>query len=213
MSVTIETITGERLLSVVPDLARLRITVFREWPYLYDGNLAYEEDYLHAYMQSPETAVVVAKDSDRVVGASTCLPLKDEMACIRAPFEERGLSASDFFYFGESVLLESYRGQGIGVRFFEERERHARSASQASFAVFCAVRRWKTDPRRPDDAHSLADFWGKRGFSPLPGLFCHMSWKEPGIPGQRDHLLDFHIKPLRGDPIPEALLHNNQDED
>lgn len=96
-------------------------------------------------MQSPGTAVVVAKDGDKVVGASTCLPLKDEMACIRAPFEERGLSTDDFFYFGESVLLESYRGQGIGVRFFEERERHARSASNASFAVFCAVRRWKTD--------------------------------------------------------------------
>ncbi|NHN92057.1 GNAT family N-acetyltransferase [Acetobacter sicerae] len=213
MSVTIETLTGERLLSVVPDLARLRITIFREWPYLYDGNLAYEEKYLHAYMRSPGTAVVVAKDGDKVVGASTCLPLKDEMACIRAPFEERGLSTDDFFYFGESVLLESYRGQGIGVRFFEERERHARSASNASFAVFCAVRRWKTDPRRPDNAKSLADFWMKRGFTPLPGVSCHLGWKEPDVPGQRDHLLDFHIKPLRGAPIPEALLQKDQDED
>ncbi|NHN87205.1 GNAT family N-acetyltransferase [Acetobacter conturbans] len=210
MSVTIETISDERLLGVVPDLARLRITVFREWPYLYDGNLTYEEDYLRAYMQSPGTAVIVARDGDRVVGASTCLPLKDEMDCIRAPFEERGLSMDDFFYFGESVLQEAYRGQGIGVRFFEERERHARSASAAPFAVFCAVRRWKTDPRRPENAKSLVDFWAKRGFSPLPDVFCHLDWKEPGIVGERDHMLDFHIKSLNGAPIPEALLPKEQ---
>lgn len=205
MSVTIETVTGAGLHSIVADLARLRISVFREWPYLYDGALSYEEDYLRAYLGSSGTAVIVARDEGRVVGASTCLPLGDEMSAIRAPFEERGLDTADFFYFGESVLLESYRGQGIGVRFFEERERHARTASLARYAVFCAVRRWKTDPRRPENAPSLLDFWKKRGFLPLPDVTCHLEWKEPGLLGQRDHLLDFHIKPLHGDIIPEAL--------
>ncbi|MBV1838857.1 GNAT family N-acetyltransferase [Acetobacter estunensis] len=207
MSVTLETLTGEHLLSIVPDLARLRITVFREWPYLYDGNIAYEEKYLHAYMQSPGTAVVVARDGHEVVGASTCLPLKDEMTCIRAPFEARRLDTSDFFYFGESVLLPPWRGQGIGVRFFEEREKHTHITGNARFAVFCAVHRWKTDPRRPANAQNLAEFWKHRGFAPLPYVSCHLDWKEPGLEGQRDHQLDFYIKSLHGDAIPDALLH------
>lgn len=207
MNVALETLTGEHLLSIVPDLARLRITVFREWPYLYDGNIAYEEKYLHAYMQSPGTAVVVARDGHEVVGASTCLPLKDEMACIRVPFEARWLDTSDFFYFGESVLLPPWRGQGIGVRFFEEREKHARITGNARFAVFCAVHRWKTDPRRPANAQNLAEFWNHRGFTLLPYVSCHLDWKEPGLEGHRDHQLDFYIKSLHGDAIPNALLH------
>ena len=41
----VKSITGEEIYSILPDLARLRMTVFRDWPYLYDGTLEYEEKY------------------------------------------------------------------------------------------------------------------------------------------------------------------------
>ena len=47
MSFVIETLTGEALQRALPDLARLRIEVFREWPYLYDGTLDYERTFMH----------------------------------------------------------------------------------------------------------------------------------------------------------------------
>ena len=40
---------ADAILAAVPDLARLRIGVFREFPYLYDGSLDYERDYLADY--------------------------------------------------------------------------------------------------------------------------------------------------------------------
>ena len=43
MSLRVALLTGTALGQVLPDLARLRITVFRDWPYLYEGTLAYEQ--------------------------------------------------------------------------------------------------------------------------------------------------------------------------
>lgn len=206
MSITLETLSGEALRPVMADLARLRITVFREWPYLYEGDAEYEQKYLEFYVKSPAAAVVIARDGAQVVGASSCLPLQDEAPDVRAPFEARGLPPEQFFYFGESVLLPAYRGQGLGVRFFEERERYALKDSRAAFAVFCSVRRPADHPLRPAGAGTLHAFWAKRGFSPLPGVACTMMWKEPGQAEETRHWLDFFIKPLRSVPVPQVLL-------
>jgi hypothetical protein len=35
----VKSLTGSNIYAVLPDLARLRIIVFRDWPYLYDGTL------------------------------------------------------------------------------------------------------------------------------------------------------------------------------
>jgi len=47
--ITTRTLTGDGLTAALADLARLRIAVFRDWPYLYDGDEAYEREYLRAY--------------------------------------------------------------------------------------------------------------------------------------------------------------------
>ena len=39
----IRTVAGDELVAAIPALARLRMTVFRDYPYLYDGSEAYEE--------------------------------------------------------------------------------------------------------------------------------------------------------------------------
>ena len=58
-------------------VAVLRIDVFRDWPYLYDGAIAYEREYLEAYAGSNDSVFVLAFYGDAVIGASTGLPLID----------------------------------------------------------------------------------------------------------------------------------------
>ena len=58
MSFVIETLTGEALQRALPDLARLRIEVFREWPYLYDGSMEYEQRL--ADFARHESSIIVA---------------------------------------------------------------------------------------------------------------------------------------------------------
>ena len=52
----------DAIAAVIPDLARLRIAIFREFPYLYDGSLDYETDYLKLYATTPGAIVVTARD-------------------------------------------------------------------------------------------------------------------------------------------------------
>ena len=66
------------LKSYLPDLAQLRIRVFRDFPYLYDGTVAYEEKYLETYTRCAESIVVLVLDGSKVVGATTGLPMSAE---------------------------------------------------------------------------------------------------------------------------------------
>jgi GNAT superfamily N-acetyltransferase len=195
MSVRVETLTGARLAAHLSDVARLRIDVFRAYPYLYDGDLDYERKYLAAFAASSHAVIVAAFDGDQVVGASTAAPLGTQMAEIRAPFVARGEDHNAYFYFGESVLLRAYRGQGLGVRFFEAREAQARACG-ARFTTFCAVVRPADHPARPPGYLPLDAFWGKRGYAPQPGLICHLSWKEIGAGQESAKPMQFWMKRL-----------------
>lgn len=201
-SISVESCRGRELLGLLPTLGRLRAAVFRDWPYLYDGSPEYESGYLRTYADSDRAAVFVARDRDEPVGMATCLPLADETANVTAPFRAQGLDPARFFYFGESVLLPRYRGQGIGVRFFELREAHARAASDCDYATFCAVQRQPDHPARPADAVPLDTFWQRRGYRFRPDLSCTMRWKEVGRADKTEHTLAFWLRSLTGAPLP-----------
>jgi GNAT superfamily N-acetyltransferase len=193
---TFETLSGAALTARLPALAGLRISVFREWPYLYDGDAAYEARYLAAYAQSPGALVVAASTAaGEAVGIATCQPGTEASEKLRAAWANAGLDAASLCYFGESVLLPEYRGQGAGVRFFEEREAHARRLG-LSIAAFCAVVRNENDPRRPHDYTPLDGFWRNRGYAPRPDISTVMSWREVGDTRETPHVLSFWIKQL-----------------
>lgn len=200
--VRVETCTGHAIVPLLPALQRLRVTVFRAWPYLYDGDVEQESAHLRAFVDSPLAAIVVAFGGGAPVGASTCLPLGDEAASVRAPFEAAGIDPELVFYFGESVLLPEWRGDGIGVAFFERREAHARRVSACGYTAFCAVDRPAGHPMRPPGAAGLDGFWRNRGYTPYPGLACTMRWKDVGQDAPSEHVLRFWLKSLRGAPLP-----------
>lgn len=176
-------------------VAALRIAVFRDWPYLYDGDPAYEREYLDAYAASPDSVFVLAFDGDAVIGASTGLPLADDTAEFRAPFDAAGLDAARVFYFGESVLLPAYRGRGIGHAFFDHREAHARALGRFDLTAFCAVDRADDDPRRPPGHRGNEAFWTKRGYARQPGMAVRLHWNELDR-GDIEHGLTFWTRSL-----------------
>jgi len=201
--VTVAVAQGAALAALLPAMARLRVTVFRAWPYLYDGSEAYEANYLQTYVKAPGAAVAVARDGAAVVGASTCVPMPDASGEVQAPFLAAGLDLDDFFYFGESVLLDAYRGQGIGVRFFALREAHASALGRARFCTFCAVQRAADDPRRPPGAAGLDGFWARRGYVKRPDFSAQMRWKDLDEAEESPKTLIFWMKSLVGDSLPK----------
>ena len=176
-------------------VAALRIDVFREWPYLYDGSMVYEREYLEAYAGSNDSVFVLAFDGDAVIGASTGLPLVDDSAEFCAPFKARGLDAGRVFYLGESLLLPQYRGHGIGHAFFDHREAHARSLGRFDTTAFCAVDRDADDPLRPEAHRDNDAFWVARGYARQAGMTMRLHWNEIGL-GEIEHALTFWLRPL-----------------
>ena len=168
----------------------LRIKVFREYPYLYDGSLDYERDYLRPFLESAGSVLIVAADGKKLVGASTASPLSQALPEVRDPFRSANRKIVDYLYLGESVLLPAYRGLGVGHVFFNERERMAR-ASGLRKTAFCAVVRPGDDPRKPEGYKPLDEFWGKRGYQKIPNLTASFRWKEVGAKEETAHDMVF----------------------
>jgi GNAT superfamily N-acetyltransferase len=191
----IERLSGEALRARLDDLARLRITVFHDWPYLYEGELEYERGYLKRYAEAKTGTIVVALDGDKVVGAATALALEEEVDYVQAPFVAAGMDLTQIFYFGESVLLKAYRGQGVGVGFFNEREAAARQHGK-TICCFCGVQRPADHPMQPADYVPLDAFWAKRGYARRPDLVSSFSWKDIGDTQQTPKSMVYWMRAL-----------------
>lgn len=175
-----EAVADNRLAAVLEDLARLRIEVFAAWPYLYEGDIAYEARYLASFAASPGAVIILARNPQgQVVGAATGAPLSDHAREFAEPFAAAGLDPADFFYHAESVLLPDWRGHGAGREFFRRREQQALSQG-FSRAAFCAVIRGDEHPARPADYQPLEPFWRRLGYHPMPGAVAQFSWRDRG---------------------------------
>lgn len=195
MTIAVRPLTGAELHAAIDPLAALRIAVFAAYPYLYDGDVAYEAEYLKEFIAAPDAVLVAAFDGPRIVGAATASPMWAQKEEFRAPFEARGIDTRKLFYFGESVLLPEYRGHGIGHAFFDHREEQARKCG-ASAATFAAVIRPDDHPERPEGYTPLDAFWIRRGYAKVPGFITELEWKEHGEEGECPKAMQYWMRQL-----------------
>jgi hypothetical protein len=98
VTVGVDTLSGDELARGLDAVARLRIAVFRSYPYLYDGSLDYERGYLEKFAAAQGAVIAVARDGDRVIGAATGCPLAAEHEAFSAPLKALGHDMNDIFY-------------------------------------------------------------------------------------------------------------------
>lgn len=187
---------GAAIAPYIDELACLRLTLFREYPFLLDSSLSHQADYLASYAESGRSLVVLALDGNQVVGAASGLPLVDADHTLQQPFIAQGRDPASVYYFGESVLLPAYRGQGIGVRFFIERESYAHKLAEFDACAFCAVERPSGHPRRPAGYKPLQGFWRNRGFLHEPSLRAAYRWRDLDEQAQSAKIMSFWLKAL-----------------
>ena len=192
----VKSVTGKDIYAVLPGLARLRIIVFRDWPYLYDGTLDYEEKYLAKFAAAKGAVVICAYDGSEMVGASTAAPMIEHADEFGEPFRKAGFDLTKIFYCGESVLLKSHRGYGLGHAFFDGREAQAHKLGGFMHSTFCRVVRPDDHPLKPADYAPLDPFWAKRGYAPVPGLVATYNWKDIDQADETTHQMQFWMKKL-----------------
>lgn len=179
MSVSVYRLDAQALSQAIPEIAALRMAVFRDWPYLYDGDLAYEKDYLQPYLDNPNACIVGAFDRGTLIGAATATPLRDHADDFAQAFAGSPHNIDALYYCAESVLLPAYRGQGIGHLFFDIREQAARDLGYRA-VCFASVIRPQDHPSRPDTYRPLDAFWRARGYTPLADVVAEFRWKDLG---------------------------------
>lgn len=200
VAVEVRRVVGAEIEPYLADLANLRIDIFRDFPYLYDGDPAYEATYLRTYVETPGSVAFLAIADGRVVGASTGAPLRAEPAATQAPFVARGVDVSRIFYCGESLVRPAFRGRGIYRRFLDGREAFAREHGFVTCA-FCAVDRG-AHPSRPADYVPLDAVWRAFGYVCEPTLVAYYAWRDVGATDETEKPMIFWLKSLGSGSAP-----------
>jgi GNAT superfamily N-acetyltransferase len=195
MTYTLKTLIGPEIAPYLNDVAALRIEVFREFPYLYEGSVEYEMRYLQDYANCEQAILVIALYGEQVVGASTGLPMQFASESFAAPMVSEGYKIDQLFYFAESVVQLAHRGNGIGVQFFNERERFAKSLPNITHSCFCAVVRSDDHPLKPELYRSNHSLWQRMGYRQL-NAHAQFKWQDINESEESEKSLTFWSKAL-----------------
>lgn len=177
-SIKIISYTGKKVKTLIPQIAKLRIEVFREYPFLYVGNYEYEMRYLQKFLIMKNAIVVAAFDKENLVGLATGFPFIYETENLKEVLLLSQRDPADYFCFGESVLKKPYRGLGIGKQFMEIREAHVRKLGRYKYICFYTSAKPADDPKRPPDYRSPIPLWEKQGFVEHKELIGSISYQE-----------------------------------
>ena len=190
----VRSFTGSALKPYIHSIAKLRMEVFRDYPYFEEPDLNRETQYLRKIASNKESIGVLILDNTTLVGASIGCPLSVEETAVKAPFKEAHKDIDSYFFFGDSTLLKHYRGRGIGHHFFDARESHVAHYKKYKHICFCVPDCKEPDPRKPKDFIPLHDFWRKRGYIHHPDLKCYLTWKEIDASQATEKHLSYWIK-------------------
>lgn len=189
-------LTGSNIESCLDALAALRLEIFREYPYLYEGLREDELCYLKSYVAAPDACVILSQESGTIEGAVTGMPLIHEDAQMLSGFTENSLDVEGFYYVGELLLYQAFRNRGLGSKLLGQMEAHIRSLGKYCKLTCATLERPDDHPARPLEYTPITRFLAHSGFVMLPGVTTQFPWRETdGV--KREHLMHFWVKELQ----------------
>jgi GNAT superfamily N-acetyltransferase len=195
MVITEQLLTGDTIADHLNDMATLRLDIFQEYPYLYEGRREDELNYLSTYVDAPDASTILAYDDSAIIGAATGMPLIHEDAQMRDAFTGTTLPLNEIYYVGELLFRPAYRNCGLGQKLLGRLQSHIRSLGSYRTLTCATVERPDDHPLRPFDYIPITRFLARTGFARLSGVTNHFRWRETdGV--RRDHCMQFWSKDL-----------------
>ncbi len=194
MTIQFEVLKGAQIKSIEQSFANLRIAIFREYPYLYEGDLATEKQYFDMF--GGNTICIIAKDASTVVGVIIGTPLQEIFDQFLKPLIEADISVEKMFYLADLLVLKSYRGKRIGHSLYELFEKEVQKTEQFTNILIREIFKSPDDPKKPSAYYSLDPFWDKRGFKKMEGISQQDQWKAIGDEDISLHTMVYRMKKL-----------------
>ncbi len=190
---TEQVLTGAAIADGRDDVATLRLEIFREYPYLYQGRREDELEYLGTYAAAPDACVILAYDGDAVIGAVAGMPLIHENLQMIDAFAGTTFPLDEVYYVGELLFRPAYRNCGLGRKLLDRLESHICSLDRYRTLTCATVERPDDHPLRPRDYIAITKFLARTDFAQLTGVKTSFTWREiDGV--KRDHLMQFWFK-------------------
>ena len=192
---------GPSIVEVLDDVSRLRMELFRDYPYCYAGNLDYEQNYLRGLSENHESLVIAAYAENELVGTATALPLEssaDILEGARDRFSNAGLRPEICYYYSEILVRPGQRRRGIAGEFYRRRDATARRLGYSTlcFAALDTSTLARVKPARYFDP---SDLWRRMGFVSNPELYVDYHWptlQADGSSVDTEHRLYFWVRHL-----------------
>ena len=195
VSQTITLLCGAAIADVLDELATLRLAIFAEYPYLYDGERADELAYLRGYADAPDACVLLARAGGTAIGALTGMPLRHEDLLLREAFAGGAFDLAESYYVGELLFLPAWRNRGLGQTLLARLEEQVAALGRYRTLTCATVERPDDHPLRPQGYIPIGRFLARTGFMPLPGVTTTFGWRETdGV--KRAHAMQLWLKQL-----------------
>lgn len=185
--------------TLIPFIATQRITMFKQYPYLYQGTSDGEYEYLSWFAQLPTSTVAVAYDGEIPIGFLTGSALIDFESHFHGSadlFRNAGLDSESYYYFGEVIVLPAYRDNSICRHLFAALEQHARDHGFSAVCFTCEQH--EQHPLKPANYKELGPLFTKLGYSKT-GLTILFDWdtiQPDGSIAKMFHPLTYWMKDL-----------------
>jgi len=164
--VEIEILVGENSIGYIETVSKLRIDIFREYPYLYEGDLNYEQQYVKGYTMDKKAMIALARIDGKIAGVSTGIPLISDSEIVvdaKKVFSKDNIDIGDYYYYGEVIVLPEYRGKGITTQLYDAQHELVKEWGYKHVCILTVVRE-ESHPLKPITYRSPDKMWEHLGF-------------------------------------------------
>ncbi len=195
-NMSIKTFRGESIGPFLEDITDLCLTIYKEYPYCYEGTKEEYFPFIEYYAQSDHGIACLLFDSNRPVGVAIGMPMSEMREKYKAPFTDARSyeNFNEIFYLGEFLLLKDYRGRGWGKKIYLEFEYAVDETENFKKMCFCKIDESNQTNLKPENYKPLDKFWKKKGFNKCDDITVIVNWKNVGELDDSPHKLVYWLK-------------------
>jgi len=196
----VEILIGNNASRYIDLVAKLRLEYFKEFPYLYEGNIEYEKKYVTGYTLDKKSMIAVVKINGEVAGISTGIPLISDseiVADIKKGFQKKEINIDEYYYYGEVIILPKFRGLGLSRKLFEAQDKIVKEWGFRHVYILTVIRE-NNHPLKPKNYKSPDVLWKRLGFLQIDKTVSY-HWstiQKDGSVKNNENTLQFWIKNL-----------------